>query len=257
MAPPLVVVTGRHHSGPDRGGAWPRRFYSSPVGYTDAIARAGGRPLVLPPVTGRLHNPADWLEGVDGLVLTGGPDVDPARYGEQPHPAVYGVDNAIDEHEAGLLLLAMEEGMPVLAVCRGAQLLNVVLGGSLLQDLPEASTGLDHGDPVKRRAAEHEVTVDEGTRLAEAIGVRRAVVWSIHHQAIDRLADGLVVTALAPDGTIEAVEPGGPSAGWVVGVQWHPEGRAHVDPVQQRLFDDFVGRAARRARERTPAALRS
>ncbi|MGH9119035.1 MAG: gamma-glutamyl-gamma-aminobutyrate hydrolase family protein [Acidimicrobiales bacterium] len=254
---PFVVITGRRHLGRDRGEAWPRRSYTSPNGYADAVARAGGRPLVLPPVTGIPVGAREWLDGVDGLVLTGGPDVDPARYGERPHPSVYGLDAAVDEHEAGMLRVALEAGLPVLAVCRGAQLLNVVLGGSLVQHLPEPPGGLDHGGPV-RRAAEHHVTIDEGTRLAEAVGATEATVWSIHHQAIDRLGTGLRVTARAPDGTIEAVEPDDPTAPWVVGVQWHPEGRADVDPFQQRLFDAFVEHADRQAGVRaSAAALRS
>ena len=251
---PFVVVTGRHHVGRDRGQAWPRRNYTSPDGYANAVARAGGRPLVLPPVTTVPVEAKEWLDGVDGLVLSGGPDVDPVRYGERPHPSVYGLDPAIDDHEAGLLRAALDEAIPVLAVCRGIQLLNVVLGGTLQQDLPEPPDGLDHGGPVRRRPAEHHVTIVEGTRLAEAAGVTEAAVWSIHHQAIDRLAAGLRVTARAPDGTIEAVEPADPTAPWVVGVQWHPEGRADVDPVQQRLFDAFVEQAAR---ARASAALRS
>ena len=150
--------------------------------------------------------------------------------------------------------------MPVLAVCRGAQLLNVVLGGSLVQDLPGPPDGLDHGGPAQRRPAVHDVNIYEGTRLHEAIEVHETTVWSIHHQAIDRLGEGLMVTARAHDHTVEAVEHSDPSAGWVVAVQWHPEDRAHIDPVAQRLFDAFVVQAAEWAAERAerePAILPS
>jgi gamma-glutamyl-gamma-aminobutyrate hydrolase PuuD len=257
MAPPLVVVTARHRTGRDRGERWPHRNYVSPIGYADAIARAGGRPLVIPPITETEIDAADWLDGADGLMLTGGPDIDPARYGEAADPSVYGVDDATDDHEAALLEVALEHRMPVLAVCRGAQLLNVVLGGTLVQNLPGPPDHIDHGGPADRRPAVHDVAIYEGTRLHEAIGVHETTVWSIHHQAIDRLGDGLMVTARAPDHTIEAVEHRDPSTGWVVGVQWHPEDRAHIDPVQQRLFDSLVHQAALWADDRSPAALRS
>jgi putative glutamine amidotransferase len=177
------------------------------------------------------------LERVDGLMLTGGPDVDPARYGQVPHPETYGVSAVRDDFEATLALAALDLGLPVLAICRGIQVLNVALGGSLVQHLPDVTT------QVHRPGERHGVTVTPGSRIHAALGAERAVGLSWHHQAIDRLADGLVVTGRADDGTIEAVELEGD--GWVVGVQWHPEDTAADDPVQQRLIDAFVEQAAR------------
>jgi gamma-glutamyl-gamma-aminobutyrate hydrolase PuuD len=143
-----------------------------------------------------------------------------------------------------LALAAIEMGLPTLAICRGIQVLNVALGGSLVQHLPDVTT------QVHRPGERHAVTVTPGSRIHAALGTERAVGLSWHHQAIDRLADGLVVTGRADDGTIEAVELEGDA--WIVGVQWHPEDTAGDDAVQQRVFDAFVEQAASRgARIRT------
>jgi putative glutamine amidotransferase len=256
---PLVVVTGRLRAAGDPGGDRVRSTYYSPTGYADAIVRAGGRPLVVPPVTHGDLDPTEWLAGADALVLTGGPDVDPTRYGQTRHPADYGIDAGIDDHEEALLRLAVDRDLPILAVCRGAQLLNVVFGGTLIQDLPSETDGsTDHGAPVDRRPVQHEVEIDQGTRLGDALGVSHTMIWSIHHQAIGRIAPGLVVTARAADGTVEGIEPADPAAGWIVAVQWHPEWRAPEDAIQQRLFDTLIGRAAAHAAgQEAGAALRS
>ena len=231
---PLIAVTGRH-LGPDRVTQWTMGALGTPRGYTDALVRAGARPAVLPPAA-----VGDALAGFDGLVLTGGVDIDPARYGADPHPALYGVDPELDTFELDLALAALDEELPVLAICRGHQVLNVALGGTLDQHLPDHGSTIEHGTPAtsKTGGSDHEVRIAPGTLLAEALGTDRATVRSHHHQAVATLGKGLVATAWADDGVIEAMEL--PDREWVVSVQWHPEVTAGTDPVQQRLFDAFV-----------------
>jgi putative glutamine amidotransferase len=200
--------------------------------YLDAIARAGGQPVILAPVPETIGDLAGVLGRVDGLCLPGGPDVDPQRYGATDvDPHVTPVDAEHDALDLACARVAVELGLPLLAICRGHQVLNVVLGGSLVQHID------DH------RFVHHRVTLEPGCRAAVAIGHGQPVGHSVHHQAIDRLGRGLVVTGRADDGTIEAVEH---EHGWIVGVQWHPEDTAHDDTDQQRLFDAFVAVCATR-----------
>lgn len=170
----------------------------------------------------------------DALVLLGGGDVSPARYGQEVRERLFGVDEFLDGFEITALRTALDIGMPVLAVCRGHQVLNVALGGTLVQHIDHAD---DHRDVM------HTVSLEPGSLVAEAMGALEATVHSFHHQAIDSLGTGLRVTATADDGTIEAVELSGKS--WVVGVQWHPEDTAESDAPNQALFDELVRRAAR------------
>jgi putative glutamine amidotransferase len=197
--------------------------------YLQALRRAGAEGAVL-----LTADDVDWhslLGRFDGLLLLGGGDVEPARYGaREVHPTVGGVVPEQDAGELAALRAALDLGMPVLAVCRGLQLLNVALGGTLHQHLDG------------HRLVEHPVEVEGGSRLAEAMGTLRPTVHSVHHQAVDRVGDGLRVTA-RHDGTVEACELD--TAAWVVGVQWHPEDTAHADPSNQGLFDAFA-RACRR-----------
>jgi putative glutamine amidotransferase len=189
---------------------------------------------------------AEVLEPFDGLVLLGGGDVDPARYGAVSHPEVYGVDPDRDDLELDLAQEAVAAGLPLLAICRGLQVLDVALGGTLLQHLPDLPRLAEHGRPqADRGAALHDVVIERGSRLAEAVGGEAlADCVSVHHQATDRVAGALVVTARSHDGLIEALEtPDG--AGWAVAVQWHPERTAATDRRQQAIFDAF-GRVVRR-----------
>ena len=224
--------------------SWATGALALPRGYTDAIDRAGARPVVLPPPLGREDNSAAALEPYAGLVLTGGADVDPARYGAAPHPAAYGVDPALDAFEIGLLERALDIGLPVLAICRGHQVLNVALGGTLDQHITDRPGLLVHGDPASGPGGgvDHDVTIDEHTRLATALGVSRCTVRSHHHQAVAELSPKVVATAWSDDGIVEGFEL---SDGWVVAVQWHPESTAGDDPIQQRLFDAFVAECTR------------
>jgi putative glutamine amidotransferase len=236
----VVLVTTRLLKGADT--PWPNEAYASPRTYADAIARAGGKPVLAPPVTDGAMTADDWLEGVDGLLLTGGPDVDPAWYGHDPHPKLYGVDPNVDEFELELVRSATARGLPVLAICRGLQVLNVARGGTLDQHISGKDGLSDHGWPGTFDIVEHDVTIEPRSRLAAALGITRAVVASVHHQAIDDLGRDLTVTAWADDDLIEAVEATDRGA-WIVGVQWHPEWEAETDPVQYRLFAAFVDRA--------------
>jgi putative glutamine amidotransferase len=226
---------------------WERRAAVLPESYFELVAAAGGRPLLLPPPTEAVDGPGtgalEVIDVLDGLVLTGGGDVDPAAYGEAPQPSVAGVNPVRDGSERALLAAALAADMPVLAICRGLQVLNVELGGTLHQNLPDV-IGRDTHRRVPMEFEDVEVTTTPGTRAAAVFGDRTAVLCS-HHQSIHQLGRGLVSTAHSADGVIEAVEL--PSARFVLGVQWHPEeGR---DP---RPFAAFVAAAAEYRRERTP-----
>lgn len=216
---------------------WARGGFAVPEGYVAGLRRAGARPLLLPPTP---DVPAeDLLAPFDGLVLAGGGDVDPFRYGaESHHPAVYGVDPLRDEAELALVKAAIALGLPTLAICRGMQVLNVALGGTLHQHLPDIQ-GIDlHGHPTRQSSVLHDVKVSTGTRLAAACGREVLRCTSHHHQGVDRLGAGLTEVAWSGDGLVEGVEVEGD--GWVVGVQWHPEMTAAEDHTQQALFDGLL-----------------
>lgn len=207
--------------------------------YIDAVARAGGLPILLVPV------PASdidaLLDRIDGLVLTGGGDVDPSRYGEEPGATIRGVNADRDEFELELVHRARQRRMPVLAICRGIQVLNVALGGTLVQDIPSA-TGSSGHDQVGHLAYDgHQpVTLEQGCALAHVVGDTRLMVNSIHHQAIKDLAPGLRAVGWADDGIIEAIEP--EDQQWpLLAVQWHPEYLGHVDDQASfALFSSLV-----------------
>jgi putative glutamine amidotransferase len=207
--------------------------------YAAAVERAAGQPVLLPPfvdadecaLQARAHTA---LSRVDALVLLGGADIDPARYGAARHPKTAGVDANQDSFEFALLEAAIAIGLPVLAICRGVQVLNVVRGGTLLQHLPDDPTRDAH------RKVHHDVRLAEGSLVAHAAGAIDVSGYSVHHQAVDRVGEGLRVTGRATDGTVEAVEL---DHGWVVGVQWHPEDTAAHDPHQLALFRALVAHA--------------
>jgi putative glutamine amidotransferase len=197
-------------------GVWKLPAALIPLDYVDAVERAGGRPLLVPPSEKAVF---ETLEALDGIVFSGGADVDPSLYGADAHPATDAPQAGRDAGEIALLRTALERDMPVLAVCRGVQLLNVARGGDLVQHLPE-KLGHDDHKQVPGTFAEHPVEVKEGTRLAAMIGARSDVT-SHHHQGLGRLGEGLVEAAWAEDGTLEGVED--PAQRFAVGVQWHPE----------------------------------
>jgi putative glutamine amidotransferase len=197
-------------------GAWKVQAAMVPAAYVAAVADAGGVPVLLP-VGG---DPAGQVGSVDGLLLTGGPDVDPAHYGADPHDESKPASAARDAHEMALAEAANAAAKPILAVCRGLQLLNVARGGTLLQHLPDVVGPPEHG-PAPGVYGSHPVRVAPGSHLAEALGRHEVTVKSAHHQAVDVAGTGLEAVAWAPDGTPEAYED--PAAGFVIGVQWHPE----------------------------------
>jgi gamma-glutamyl-gamma-aminobutyrate hydrolase PuuD len=197
-------------------GGWTEPAAFTPLAYVRAVEQAGGRPLLVPPNDDAIE---ETLGALDGLIFSGGGDLDPEHYGAEPHPETQGVVAERDSGELALLQAALARDMPVLAVCRGSQVLNVARGGDLVQHLPE-HVGHDrhrHVDPVM---ADHEVTVKPDSRLGEILG-ERAPVKSSHHQGFGKLGEGLREAAWAEDGTIEAVED--PTRRFAVGVLWHPE----------------------------------
>jgi putative glutamine amidotransferase len=219
----------------------PERAYVNTT-YLRAVEAAGGIPLLLPPA---LDDEArDRLfAGLDGLLLTGGGDVDPGLFGEAPHPTTYDVAPARDTLEIAAARAALERGRPLLAICRGIQVLNVALGGTLYQDVASHP-----GSPVRHRQEEprdqptHTVKVKAGTRLATVLGVEEVDVNSMHHQALRTLGRGLVPVAWAPDQIVEGAEIDDP-ARFVLGVQWHPEElTGHSEPAR-RLFAALVAAA--------------
>lgn len=190
--------------------------------YVDAVVRAGGLPLILPTLAP--EDAAETMAGLDGLLLTGGGDVDPARYHQAPAPEVYDVDPARDDWE--LALVEAAGGLPILGVCRGCQLLNVSAGGSLIQHLPNV-TSENHRQRERDRDEVHRVDVAPDSRLAAVLGATRVGVNTVHHQAVDRVGDGWRPVAWAPDRNIEAIEPVGEAP--VIAVQWHPESLIDLD----------------------------
>jgi putative glutamine amidotransferase len=221
-------------SSPVIGVAWPK------ADYITSLEKAGARVKVLEP--GRDPLPAA-LEECDGLLLTGGVDVDPAEYGEAPHPTVE-LDPARDDYELALARLAIEKDMPLLAICRGSQVLNVAAGGSLIQDLPSQHPGaIGHAVTESKDAIAHDVAIAPGTCLSVLLGSPTIAVNSRHHQSVKDAAPGFVVSATSPDGVVEAIER--PDATFCVGVQWHPENFWATGQFKS-LFDGLVEAAKRR-----------
>jgi putative glutamine amidotransferase len=198
--------------------------------YVIALDRAGLVPLALPTMLAP-ERAVLALESVRGLVLSGGEDVEPARYGATPHPKLEDRDPARDAAELALIAAARERRLPILAICRGIQILNVALGGTLYQDL-----GSERPGPIAHaNDSRHAVRVEPGSLLERTLGARAVTVNSRHHQAIRDLAPGLRAVAWAEDGLIEAAEPADAAAPWTLAVQWHPE-----DLTERALFDGFA-----------------
>lgn len=222
--------------------------FSLPADYVDAVRRAGGVPLLLPPGETAFDV---WLDIADGIVLAGGGDLDPDRYGGNHHEEIYMVDEERDRSELELARRALELGLPTLAICRGTQVVNVVLGGTLHEHLPDVV-----GEEVKHRRpprepTPHPVRILGGSLLASIVGRDEIEGQSWHHQSIKEMPPRLYPVAHAPDGVVEAVEMR--DHPWFLGVQWHPELSAARDPAQQRIFDALVAAAARRT-PRPPSA---
>jgi putative glutamine amidotransferase len=232
---PLIGITA--YDEPVAWGAWNVDAVLVPSSYVRAVERAGGRALIVPPTDVGLE---ETLASVDGLIFSGGGDIDPEVYGAEAHEETQGVDPKRDEVELALVRAALDRDMPVLAVCRGSQVLNVALGGDLVQHLPEV-VGHDRHRHTPGEFADHDVRLEPASRIGAILG-ERAPVKSHHHQAFGRLAGGLREAAWADDGTLEAIED--PSRAFALGVLWHPE-----EGEDLALFKALV-EEARRYRER-------
>lgn len=207
--------------------------------YARSVERAGAVPVALLPVSADYA--ATLLDRLDGVLLSGGVDVDPALYGEGPHPRLRRVDRRRDDFELALVREAVRRDLPILAICRGQQVLNVATGGTLHQDLPSVVAGGERHDRTQSRSERvHDVEIVRGSRLAALLGEGPVSVNSIHHQAVARVGAGVVVSARCPDdGVVEGIEV--PDRRFVVGVQWHPETFWDRPDSFQGLFDAFAG----------------
>ena len=216
--------------------------------YRQAVLHVGGEVRIVDASMAA----GEVIDGIDGLLLTGGEDIAPARYGEAPHPSVVDVDPGRDEFEIALVGEARRRNLPIFAICRGIQLLNVACGGTLVQDIPsEVAGALEHRwtvPPHKPYDLAHEVWIDKDTLLARLLRERLSdtdacEANSRHHQAVKKLAEGFRVSATAPDGVIEAIED--PSARFCLGVQWHPENFWRTGEFRP-LFEGFLEAATKR-----------
>ena len=229
MARPVIGITA--YAEEATWGVWTLPAALIPISYVRSVERAGGRALLIPPSDDGV---AETLDRLDGIVFSGGSDIDPAHYGAEAHEATLGVRPERDAAELALLTAALERDMPMLAVCRGSQVLNVALGGDLEQHLPER-LGHERHKQVGGEFSEHGVEPLPGTKLAPLIGAR-TTVKSHHHQGYGRLGSGLREAARDEDGTVEAIEE--PSRRFAIGVLWHPE-----EGDDMRLFEELVEQA--------------
>ena len=220
-------------------GSGPVGVHVVPDDYVKAVWDAGGLPLALPVVPGEAS--LSFVDLVDGLLLTGGGDVDPAFYGATHTAPLQDVDPRRDVIESALVRGSIERTLPLLAVCRGVQMLNVALGGTLIPDLPTAGWA-SHDQDSPSGEAQHEVSIDPTSRVGRTLGRATVAVNSFHHQAVRSVAGTLKAVAWAPDGLIEAVELVDASQ-WVIGVQWHPEMMVSNHPAQAELFRALVDQA--------------
>ena len=238
MTRPLIGITASsiEHRGPAYG-----EVYTLTRKYAEGVWLAGGVPVIVP------YNLDDealqvLVDRLDGLLLSGGGDIDPAIYGEPPHPATTEIEAERDRVELMLARWGVDKDMPFLAICRGIQVLNVALGGSLVQDIPsQVPDALEHSfdrGMVERAYHAHPVTIAAESRLAQVMQTELAQTNSWHHQAIRQPGRNLKVTAHAPDGVIEAVEV--PGRRFAIGVQWHPEWLFEDQPEHRRLFEELV-----------------
>ena len=220
-------------------GAWDVVCNLSPRSYSLTVQAAGGLALLLPPDDAAAEQPGELLDLLDGLMLAGGSDVDPASYGARPDPETRGSWPERDRFELALAHAALERDMPVLGICRGMQLLNVACGGTLVQHLPD----VERHRHTPGAYADHDVRLSEGSLAARAVGAQAAAVKSHHHQGLDELGEGLTAVGWAPDDTVEAIEL--PDKPYALGVLWHPE-----EDERSNVIGSLVeaARAYRRAR---------
>lgn len=214
-----------------------RILYGSFQSYVQALIAAGATPLLIPP--GLSDDAlASLCQRLDGLLLAGGADIDPARYGEERAPYCGEIEPERDELELSITRLALASDLPIFGICRGMQTLNVAAGGALLQDIAaQRSNALDH-QQTKRTLLAHHVLVEQGSRLRELLGADEYAVNSLHHQAVSQPGDGVRIVAWAPDGVAEAMEL--PAQRFAIAVQYHPEELVETDALSRRLFAAFT-----------------
>jgi putative glutamine amidotransferase len=249
--PPLIGISGYVIQPGTRGDEGLGNFRMTRT-YRDAVAAAGGLPIHLVPVPAA--QVGELLDRLDGLILAGGPDIDPAAYDEEPHPSVKVLEPERQSFDFALAREAVKRQMPILGICLGSQELNVALGGDMIQDIPsEVDDDVGHrklADDEVRRGV-HEITLVEGTPLAELYGQQKISVNSLHHQASDNLAEGLVVAARAADGVIEGFYR--PDYPFLIGLQFHPEIQTEPPGLHRRLFQSFIEAAETFQRSRGAA----
>lgn len=208
---PLIGISSSHGNGTSRVGE----------AYIQSVVKAGGVPVIVPVITDK-ETLNKIVEHLDALVMIGGVDIDPLIYGEQPHQGLEDVDPVRDEYEQHLIRYSLEHNLPILGICRGEQMINAFLGGTLYQDIPSQVKGyIKHRQTAPDKYGTHTITVEPGSKVAAITGKQQLTVNSFHHQSVKDVAPGFKVTALAPDGVIEAIEsyPAKP----ILCVQWHPE----------------------------------
>jgi putative glutamine amidotransferase len=246
---PVIRITAALKEVPESIGRRPSsRFVRADSDYVEGVAEAGGVPVVLPPAVG-IRTAEVLLEGLDGLLLSGGSDLDPGYYGEGPISELGVTVPDWDAFDMALLGLALRRQMPIFGICRGMQILNVALGGTLHQDLHsqlDANT-LEHQHETPKWQPTHEVEILDDSYLAESTDRQSVGVNSYHHQGIKGPADALAVSARSSDGVIEAVESRDFCERWLMGVQWHPEGMRDTGPEHLSLFEAHVCAAGRHA----------
>lgn len=233
--PPVIGLT----LDSEPAGGWSKMpWYALRQNYFAAVAQAGGLPVALPHLPDLAET---YLDGLDGLLVTGGAfDVDPSLFGATTRHATVSLKEVRTAFELAVLRAALARDMPVLGICGGQQLLNVVLGGTLIQHIPDAVPGaLAHEQPNPRTEPGHAVALTPGSLLAGIVGAEKMAVNSAHHQAAEAVGPGIAITARAPDGVIEAIED--PRKKFCIGVQWHPE--YHVDPGDGKILAAFVAAA--------------
>ena len=253
--PPIIGITATLKEDVDAVAERPLgRFVRADLDYVDGVAGAGGVPVVLPPA-GDERAARAVIQSLDGLLLSGGSDLDPGYYGEEPMPELGITLPERDAFETVLVGQALRRGIPIFGICRGMQVLNVALGGTLYQDLPSQWEGdvLKHRQDTPKWQPTHEVRVTDGSYLAEVMDREVVKVNSYHHQGIKDLAEGLLATGYSSDGMIEAVEAEDVSERWLLGVQWHAEAMRGAGPQQESLFEAHVSAAERHALRRAAA----
>jgi putative glutamine amidotransferase len=242
-SPPLIGVSTSEVRRADEHGLVPegepaRLELALGQRYLEAVRSGGGMPVILTPLPAAQVDAL--LDRIDGLCLSGGPDIDPSAYGADPDPSLGPTEPELDHFEIALARRACARGMPVLGICRGAQVLNVALGGTLHQNLPDLGTEVDHRQTLSGGLVTHTVELDRDSRLARLLGQTSLEVNSFHHQATAKLGRRLRVVGRSADGTVEALERA--NDGFVFGVQWHAEWLTDR-PEQLRLFE-LLARAA-------------